>query len=128
MTLLQGLLDSFVTAIAKVRALDELNNPTDSGLAMTVKVNTASQKAIQKLERKAQRRGKAGTAAVADIDYARTVGWAALQVCAMADWWLHPWLRICRFKRTGEVSSVAAGHGGGLLEPDQHWWRQHCCR
>lgn len=77
---MQGLLDSFTTAIAKVKALDELNNPTDSGIAMTVKVNTASQKAIQKLERKAQRKGKAGTAAVADIDYARTVGWAALQV------------------------------------------------
>jgi hypothetical protein len=80
--LLQGLLNSFKAAIHMVKAQDEVNNPTDSGLAMTVKVNTASQKAIQKMERKAARKnkGKGESTRLADIEYARTVGWAALQV------------------------------------------------
>ena len=77
----QALLDSLQAAIGKVQAQDQVNNPTDSGIAMTVTVNTASQKAIQKLERKAQRKkqAKGQGAGVADTDYARTVGWAALQ-------------------------------------------------
>jgi hypothetical protein len=78
---LQGLLDSLSAAIRTLQAHDQLNNPTDSGIAMTVKVNTASQKAIQKMERKAQRKkqAKGRGPGIDDIDYARTAGWAALQ-------------------------------------------------
>lgn len=80
---MQGILSALQAAMRMLQAQDEVNNPTDSGLAMTVRVNTASQKAIQKLERKAARRkqgreqGKG--AGLDELDYARTVGWAALQ-------------------------------------------------
>ena len=80
----QGLLDALRAAVATLTAEDAANNPPDSGIAVTVKVNTASQKAMEKMERKAQRKAQArsskGDHLTNDYNYARNVGWAALQV------------------------------------------------
>jgi hypothetical protein len=78
----QGLLESLSVACARVKELVEPDIPTDSGISMSVKVNTASDKAIQKLQRKAQRKGRNAVAsASADVDFAYMIGWVALQVC-----------------------------------------------
>ena len=94
---MQGLLDSLQAAIRTLQAQDQVNNPTDSGIAMTVKVNTASQKALAKLERKAARKRAGKRDGVADIDYARTVGWAALQVLLLfpCPCWQTHWDECC---------------------------------
>ena len=81
---LQIVLDSLSAAVAMLRSEDE---PQDSAnLTVLCQVNTASQKAIQKMERKANKRknGRQGNKATkhVDFDYIRTVGWAALQACS----------------------------------------------
>lgn len=85
--LLQGVLESLRRAAATLRAAVSARADRDhSNLSVTVKLTTANQKAIEKLERKAARKAKGkaapgrGTVASADVEYACNVGWAALQV------------------------------------------------
>lgn len=79
---MQNILDSMRAAVATLRSEEEA--PDSANLSVIVQVNTASQKAIQKMERKAHKRKTAKQATAdgreAEFDYVRTAGWAALQV------------------------------------------------
>jgi hypothetical protein len=56
---LQGVLDSLKKAVEMMRAADAANTGEDkSNVSVTVKLSTASQKAIEKMERKAARKAK----------------------------------------------------------------------
>lgn len=78
----QIILDSLRAAVATLRSEEEA--PDSANLSVVVQVNTASQKAIQKMERKAHKRKTAKQAAKdspdAEFEFVRTAGWAALQV------------------------------------------------
>jgi hypothetical protein len=84
---LQGVLDSLKKAVEMMRAADAANTGEDkSNVSVTVKLSTASQKAIEKMERKAARKAKSkgsggAQGMIADVEYACSVGWAAVQVC-----------------------------------------------
>lgn len=77
----QVILESLRAAIATLRSEEE--QPDSANLSVLCQVNTASQKAIQKMERKANKRrtAKQGNkdSREADFDFVRAAGWAALQ-------------------------------------------------
>lgn len=96
---MQNILDSLKAAVAMLRSEDE--PPDSANLSVLCQVNTASQKAIQKMERKANKRTNArqGNKVTNDLefDFIRTAGWAALQACSLGS--RHPPTQPSRLQR-----------------------------
>jgi hypothetical protein len=68
-------------AVATLKSQSDSQQGDVAQLSIVCQVNTATQKAIQKMERKVQKRsGKTSAPRVNEMDFVRSVGWAALQV------------------------------------------------